>query len=118
MTRAVRRQREETELELQVGVIGPPSLAEQTQKAIHEVFGMRDPKGWAEQLPTQPTLQLRVQHSAVVASKTGASFNPALGYSMASDVGNALVQASGRLTAALCYNGTCGVRESEARSAV
>ena len=112
VSRAVREERQETEFRVQVGVIGPPSLAEQTQKGIHKILGMRDPKGWDEQLPTQPTLQLRVQRSAVVASTSDASVDPALGYSMVSEVGNALVQASARVTAALCYNRSCGFIES------
>jgi lipid A 3-O-deacylase len=113
VSRAARTQRAETEYELQLGVIGPASLAEQTQKAIHKVFGMRNPMGWDHQLPTQPTLQLRVQRSAVVASTSMGSMTPALGYSMVSQAGNALIQMSAAVSTALCYNRSCGSTEMD-----
>lgn len=43
-------------LKLITGVIGPPSLAEQTQKAIHRLIGSPLPQGWDHQLRTEPIL--------------------------------------------------------------
>jgi lipid A 3-O-deacylase len=43
---------------LTVGVIGPSSLAEQTQKAVHRVTDSPDPHGWGNQLKTEPTIGL------------------------------------------------------------
>lgn len=44
-----------TKLSLQtewvVGVMGPPSLAQETQKLIHRVIGAQPPRGWAYQQP-------------------------------------------------------------------
>lgn len=39
-------------LALDMGMVGPPSLAEQTQKLVHQVIG-DDPKGWHTQLGTE-----------------------------------------------------------------
>lgn len=42
-----------------VGVLGPPSLAEQVQKFVHNDLNMgKDPKGWDNQLDTEPILNL------------------------------------------------------------
>lgn len=44
------------------------------------------------QIGVEPTLQLRVQRSAAVASTSFASVTPSLGYSVASEAGNAMVK--------------------------
>ena len=44
--------------ELKVGVVGPPSLAEQAQKLVHNAFGLRRPIGWDNQLKTVPGVEL------------------------------------------------------------
>lgn len=45
-------------LELDLGVVGPASLAEQTQKFVHEIIGSPDPKGWDNQLKNEPGVLL------------------------------------------------------------
>lgn len=45
-------------LALSVGVIGPLSLAEETQDFWHETFGFDEPKGWDHQLENEPALNL------------------------------------------------------------
>ena len=45
-------------LKLITGVIGPPSLAEQTQKAIHRLIDSPLPQGWDHQLRTEPILNV------------------------------------------------------------
>jgi hypothetical protein len=45
-------------IEFQLGVIGPPSLAEQAQKAVHETVGAPRPAGWGHQMKTEPTLNV------------------------------------------------------------
>ncbi len=45
-------------LELTVGIIGPWSLAEQTQKLVHEIVGASEPQGWHTQLKNEPALML------------------------------------------------------------
>lgn len=42
-----------------VGVVGPASLAEQSQKFIHKVVGSEEPKGWDYQLKNEPVFALR-----------------------------------------------------------
>ena len=44
--------------EITAGVVGPPSLAEQTQKTIHKLIGSDDPKGWDHQLNTEPVINI------------------------------------------------------------
>ncbi len=43
---------------LSIGVVGPPSLAEPIQKAVHRLTDSPDPKGWNNQLDTEPTIGL------------------------------------------------------------
>jgi hypothetical protein len=43
---------------LGVGIVGPGSLAEETQRLVHDVVGTTEPQGWGTQLPTEPTLLL------------------------------------------------------------
>lgn len=45
-------------LEVDIGVIGPASFAEQTQKAVHQLIGSPEPQGWNNQLKNEPTIAL------------------------------------------------------------
>ncbi|MFO8002911.1 lipid A deacylase LpxR family protein [Thioalkalivibrio sp.] len=45
-------------LQLTLGVIGPASLAERTQKTIHEFMGAPAPQGWDHQLGNEVTLMV------------------------------------------------------------
>lgn len=45
-------------LELQVGIVGPQSYAEQTQKEYHKLIGARMPMGWGNQLKNEPGVAL------------------------------------------------------------
>jgi len=45
-------------VELQLGIVGPSALGEQTQHAAHHITGSPRPNGWANQLPDQPTLNV------------------------------------------------------------
>jgi len=49
--------------ELQLGIIGPESLAEQAQTWIHRLRGFELPQGWDHQLETEPGIALRYQRS-------------------------------------------------------
>ncbi|WP_291912459.1 lipid A-modifier LpxR family protein [Chitinophaga sp. CB10] len=46
--------------ELLVGVMGPPALAEQTQRLIHSIMRYRKPAGWGKQLKTDLLLNLNM----------------------------------------------------------
>lgn len=43
-------------IELQAGVVGPDSLAEETQKAVHSLRDLQRPNGWDHQLKDEPGL--------------------------------------------------------------
>lgn len=45
-------------VELQLGVIGPASLAEPTQKAVHRLIDTTQPQGWNHQLDNEPGIAL------------------------------------------------------------
>lgn len=51
------------QMALGIGVVGPASLAEQSQKFVHDVRGFNKPRGWDSQLKNEPTLQLTWQTS-------------------------------------------------------
>lgn len=44
--------------ELQVGIVGPAALGEQTQNAAHKIFNSDEANGWDNQLKNEPTLNL------------------------------------------------------------
>lgn len=73
------------EIELSLGVVGPASLAEQTQKFIHtNVTDSPTPKGWKHQLKNEPAVTLGWQRSwpsfySVDAGLLAATFNPYAG---------------------------------------
>lgn len=45
-------------LQLEVGMVGPASLAEQSQSLVHNLIGAQDPKGWDTQLENEPGFRL------------------------------------------------------------
>lgn len=51
------------QLQFQLGVVGPDSLAEATQKLVHSTFGFQKPMGWATQLANEPALEITYEHS-------------------------------------------------------
>lgn len=51
------------QLLLTLGVVGPASGAEPTQKFVHRITGSTQPQGWDEQLKNEPTAQLTYERS-------------------------------------------------------
>jgi len=49
--------------QLDLGIIGPESLAEEAQTWVHKVRGFNLPQGWAHQLKTEPGFALKYQRS-------------------------------------------------------
>lgn len=45
-------------LELDIGVVGPWSFAEEVQKVWHSIFDLREPQGWDNQLENEPGINL------------------------------------------------------------
>ena len=103
------------------GVVGPWSLAEETQRAVHDLVGSGNPQGWDYQLENEPILNLAYEYRhkfrlagrrdgwAVEALPTAAAgwatsslqgqFGGQLrfGYNMPDDFGIALVRGMGHL---------------------
>ncbi|MDB5569613.1 MAG: hypothetical protein JWN93_796, partial [Hyphomicrobiales bacterium] len=76
------------QLSLSVGVIGPASLAQASQRLVHDIKGIDSPRGWDQQLRNEPTVQLRYQRSwralAAYAFETdyGVDFTPHAGFAL------------------------------------
>jgi lipid A 3-O-deacylase len=87
------------------GVVGPASLAEQTQKAFHKISGSPDPQGWAYQLKNEPILNLVYEHRrrySILESRSGwgAEAIPVVGAML----GNVLIQAEADAQFRFGYN--------------
>ena len=50
-------------LKISLGVVGPASLAEDSQKIVHEIIGGIKPLGWDAQLRNEPALLIAYQRS-------------------------------------------------------
>jgi lipid A 3-O-deacylase len=57
-------------LELDIGIIGPSSLAEDVQTQVHEVFDEVKPRGWDNQLRDEPGINLAYQRKWRIALLT------------------------------------------------
>lgn len=51
------------QLQVTLGVIGPASLAEDTQKWVHGIIHGQDPQGWSTQLRDEPGLVIQYERS-------------------------------------------------------
>jgi hypothetical protein len=78
-------------LELSAGMIGPWSLAEKTQKTVHEICNWEDPKGWDNQLSNEPFLELIYAQRWKTKQKMNNGFGVDIIPEMTAGVGNALV---------------------------
>ncbi len=81
--------------EITAGVVGPPSLAEQTQKTVHKLIGSDDPKGWDNQLSTEPVINFNYMRKQKVwrgGNPAGLSFDTAINGN--AGLGNLFTQAS------------------------
>ena len=80
-------------LELQLGVIGPLSGAEQTQRIGHRLLNATDPQGWGNQLDNEPGINLfysRQWTGAVEVALPSYDGFPALSFDMSPQIGMAL----------------------------
>lgn len=81
------------------GMVGPASLAEESQKAVHKAIGSDDPKGWDTQLRNEPGLVLTYQRSwrelaAKTFLKNDLDFSPHVGGAL----GNVFTYANAGIT--------------------
>lgn len=58
------------ELELDLGVVGPEALGEDTQTWWHGMTGYAEPRGWGHQLETEPAIQLYLNRSVQMGFRT------------------------------------------------
>lgn len=76
------------QFQLTLGVVGPLSLAEQSQKSVHDLFNGVEPKGWDTQLKNEPGLILSYQRKwkakpeLLKLAGLGVDFSPHLGGSL------------------------------------
>ncbi|MGI9434693.1 MAG: lipid A deacylase LpxR family protein [Geminicoccaceae bacterium] len=81
-------------LELQLGVIGPLSGAEQIQRTTHDILGATDPQGWDNQLENEPGINLFYSRQWTgaqgLAPSPGEGWMPKLAFDVTPKVGLAL----------------------------
>lgn len=98
--------RQVNRFDLDLGVVGPASLAEQTQKAVHRVVpGARWPQGWGYQLHNEPGIILSYEHVWRDERPTAVGpFEADLSPHVAGSVGNVLTYAGAGATLRLGGN--------------
>jgi hypothetical protein len=86
-------------LDLTLGVVGPASRAEQSQKLIHEITGSAEPRGWDTQLKNEPGIVLTYQRSWLgFVSESVSGFALDVTPHAGAAVGNVFTYANGGLT--------------------
>ena len=81
--------------EIGLGVVGPPSLAEETQNGIHELFGNERAKGWDNQIKTEPTLEFICESKwRLIHSELGRGFECDIIPHVGGAVGNVAIYAN------------------------
>jgi len=73
-------------IEVQLGVVGPASLAEEAQELVHELRNLPVPQGWDNQLENEPGLALVYEHRNRLWHSANAS---GLGYDFITHAGGA-----------------------------
>ena len=88
-----------------VGVVGPASLAEQTQKAVHKLVDSADPKGWDNQLANEPVINFNYMYKKKLwrtGSPPGLSFDTSASGNVV--LGNMFTQALASLETRFGHN--------------
>ena len=103
-------------IELDIGVVGPHSYAENVQKQIHEWIDSPEPKGWKNQLKDEFTLELIYERKwRLVASKLGRGFGYDFIPHLGARVGNVYIYSNTGAELRFGWNppgdfGTCPIR--------
>ncbi|MDB6124656.1 MAG: hypothetical protein JWQ71_3649 [Pedosphaera sp.] len=84
-------------LQLDLGVIGPESLANESQSWVHEMRGFALPKGWRNQLKDEPGLALKYERSWRISTANESSWGVDLIPRIGASLGN--VETSARISA-------------------
>lgn len=80
-------------LKISLGVVGPGSLAEESQKFVHEVIGATKPLGWDDQLRNEPALLIAYQRSWRMVDKEIGPFDLEVMPSFGVNLGNVFTYA-------------------------
>jgi len=79
-------------LEFELGIVGPSSLAEQSQKFIHNLFNFTHPNGWDNQLHDELALEALFEHrSKLLDSRRGGRFGCDLISHLRAGLGNVYI---------------------------
>ena len=81
-------------LEVELGVVGPASLGEETQKFVHELIGSPDPKGWDNQLRNEPGVLIILERKLRTPSLALGSLRTDVIPSLSAALGNVETSAS------------------------
>ncbi len=81
-------------LAVNIGVVGPISLAEDTQKFYHSLIGADYPYGWGYQIKNEPAIDIAYLHSErIFRENLTSSFQTDALLNIGADLGNFLTQA-------------------------
>lgn len=89
-------------IEVSIGVVGPASLAGDTQIAFHDLIGAGRPNGWDNQLRNEPILQLRYDTALRWPRKAGGNFD--IIPRVRANVGNAVTSLEAEVTGRIGWN--------------
>jgi len=92
-------------MELQLGMVGPLSFAEQTQDLVHKLRGLQRPQGWDHQLDNEPGLEMIYERKLrlwQIASLSGLGAD-AIGH-LGAALGNVAIYANSGLCLRLGWN--------------
>ncbi len=87
--------------EVNIGIVGPWSFAEETQTEWHQLFGLQNPNGWNRQLKNEPGLVISYERKwrlvPELNSKIEYDFTPNLGVSLGNVYTNLVTGATLRI---------------------
>lgn len=81
-------------VEIQMGMVGPDSFADETQKFVHELRRLDRPNGWAHQLKNEPGGVVAFERKWLVHSGIQNAFGPSATLHAGAAVGNVAVYAN------------------------
>lgn len=103
-------------MEVDIGIVGRHSYAEDAQEWVHKILGQDDPKGWDNQLHDEPTLELIYERKwKWLKTETGNQWGFDLIPHMGGRVGNVYIYANAGAELRFGWNrpddyGTCLIR--------
>ncbi len=89
-------------IEISLGIVGPASLAGETQIAFHDLIGEGRPNGWDNQLRNEPVLQVRYETALRWPRNDGG--NADIIPRVRANLGNALISLEADVTARIGWN--------------